>query len=80
MQTVSTHWGERVRWELTTPIVFNEGNGAIFNELELIALPGSVPFGTDPLISTSYSLDGLSWSVDHTIRVGAFGARQHRIA
>jgi hypothetical protein len=80
VQTVSTHWGERVRWELTTPIVFNEGNGAIFNELELIALPGSVPFGTDPLISTSYSLDGLSWSVDHTIRVGAFGARQHRIA
>ena len=80
VQTVSTHWGERVRWELTTPIAYNEGNGAIFHELELIALPGSVPFGTDPLISTSYSLDGLSWSVDHTARVGVFGARQHRIA
>ena len=80
VQTLSTHWGERVRWELTTPIAYNEGNGVIFNELELIALPGSVPFGEDPLISTSYSLDGLSWSVDHTVSVGVFGARQHRIA
>ena len=80
VQTLSTHWGERVRWELTTPIAYNEGNGVIFNELELIALPGSVPFGEDPLVSTSYSLDGLSWSVDQTVRVGAFGARQHRIA
>ena len=78
---LSTHWGDaRVRWEFSTPVVYNEGNGAIFHELELIALPGSVPFGTDPLISTSYSLDGLSWSVDHTARVGVFGARQHRIA
>jgi len=79
VQTVSTHWGERVRWELSTPIAYNEGNGVIFHELELIALPGSVPFGENPLISTSYSLDGLTWSNDQTVRVGAFGARQHRI-
>ena len=79
-QTISTHWGETVRWELTTPIAFSEGNGVIFHELELVALPGSVPFGENPLISTSYSLDGLSWSVDQTVRVGAFGSRQHRIA
>lgn len=80
VQTLSTHWGERVRWELSTPIAYNEGNGVIFHELELIALPGSVPFGENPLISTSYSLDGLTWSNDQTVRVGAFGARQHRIA
>ena len=80
VQTLSTHWGERVRWELSTPIAYNEGNGVIFHELELIALPGSVPFGENPLISTSYSLDGLTWSNDQAVRVGAFGARQHRIA
>jgi hypothetical protein len=79
-QDVSTHWGDRVRWEFSTPIVYNEGNGAVFNELELIALPGSVPFGTDPVISTSYSLDGLSWSIDHAVRVGSYAQRQHRIA
>jgi hypothetical protein len=80
VQTLSTHWGERVRWEISTPIAYNEGNGVIFHELELIALPGSVPFGENPLISTSYSLDGLTWSNDQTVRVGAFGDRQHRIA
>ena len=77
---VSTHWGQRVRWEFSTPIIYNESAGAIFNELELVALPGSVPFGTDPTISTSYSLDGVSWSIDHFVRVGQWGNRRHRIA
>jgi hypothetical protein len=77
--TISTHWGQNVRWEFGTNIVYNEGNGAIFNELELVALPGRVALGIDPIITTSYSLDGLSWSQDRPIRVGTTGNTRKRL-
>jgi hypothetical protein len=35
---LSSHWGQIVRWEFGTLVVYNEGKGAIFNELELVAL------------------------------------------
>lgn len=73
------HYGDVVRWEFTTPIAYNEGKGIVFNELELVALTGSVAFGADPLISTSYSIDGRSWSVDKSIRSGRFGQRSKRL-
>lgn len=76
----SSHWGDRVRWEFSTPVLYNEGNGAIVSELELVALTGSVPFGTDPTISTSYTNDGVTWSIDQTIRVGQTGNRRQRLA
>lgn len=78
-QDVSTHWGDRVRWEFSTPIVYNESNGAIFNALELVALPGAPAFGVSPVVSTDYSLDGVTWSIPHTIGVGTLGQRTKRI-
>jgi hypothetical protein len=62
VQDTGHHWGAQVRWEFGTLIVYNEGNGAIFNELELVSLTGSVAIGTNPQISTSYSLDGKAYS------------------
>ena len=73
------HYGNVVRWEFVTPIAYNEGKGIVFNELELVALTGSVAFGEDPLISTSYSIDGRSWSVDKSIRSGRYGQRAKRL-
>ena len=64
----------------TCALPIYESNGAIFNELELVALPGVVPFGTDPMVSTAYSYDGVSWSVDQAIRAGQWGNRLKRIA
>jgi hypothetical protein len=58
VQSTGEHWGQQVRWEFGTLIVYNESNGAIFNELELVSLTGSVALGTNPQISTSYSVDG----------------------
>jgi hypothetical protein len=69
-----------VRWEFGTLIVYNEGNGAIFNELELVSLTGSVAIGTNPQISTSYSVDGKTWSQDRSIRVGTIGNTAKRLA
>ena len=79
-QTVSSHFGSVVRWEFGTTVLYNQSKGAIVNSLELVALTGRVAIGDDsPLISTSYSLDGLSWSQDHTISVGAVGDRLKRL-
>jgi hypothetical protein len=80
VQTISSHWGQIVRWEFGTMIMYNEGNGAIFNELELVCLTGRVALGVNPAISTSYSTDGRSWSQDKTVTVGMIGNTRKRIA
>jgi hypothetical protein len=115
VQSTGHHWGQQVRWEFGTLIVYNESNGAIFNKLELVALTGSVALNTqvisgllqengffllqedsqyillelavsnslaldNPQISTSYSLDGRSWSQDRFISVGTAGDTKKRLA
>ena len=80
VQDTGHHWGVQVRWEFGTLIVYNESNGAIFNRLELVSLTGSVALGTNPQISTSYSVDGLAWSQDRSIAVGSIGSTSKRLA
>jgi len=80
VDNISSHWEQIVRWEFGTLIVYNEGNGAIFNEMELVSLTGSVAIGVNPIISTSYSTDGQSWSQDRGIRVGTTGNSRKRLA
>lgn len=79
VDTTGEHWGQIVRWEFGTMIAYNEGRGAIFHELELVALTGRVALGKDPIISTSYSVDGQSWSQDRPIRVGTTGNTRKRL-
>lgn len=78
-RTISTHYGDKVRWEFGTMIVYNESAGALFNRLELFGLTGSVLLGVDPVISTSYSIDGRSWSIPRTINAGVQGATSKRL-
>jgi hypothetical protein len=80
VQDTGHHWGQQVRWEFGTTIVYNESKGAIFNELELVSLTGSVALGTNPKISTSYSLDGKSWSQPRSISVGTTGNTLKRLS
>jgi hypothetical protein len=80
VQDTGHHWGQQVRWEFGTLIAYNEGNGAIFNRLELVSLTGSVALGANPQISTSYSTDGISWSQDRSISVGTIGNTAKRLA
>ena len=79
VKDVSTQYGDTVRWEFGTTIVFNEGRGAIFHQLELVGLTGSVAFGSDPTISTSYSTDGETWSQLKFIKAGKSGERAKRL-
>jgi hypothetical protein len=80
VDNIGTHWGQIVRWEFGTLIVYNESNGAIFNELELVSLTGRVALGVEPIITTSYSVDGMAWSQDRALRVGRVGNTTKRLA
>ena len=77
--TVSSHYGDVVRWEFGTTILYNEGRGAIVHQLELVCLTGRVVLGSDPRISSSYSVDGETWSQDKFIRAGQIGDRAKRM-
>jgi hypothetical protein len=78
-ENISSHYGQQVRWEFGTSIAYNEGNGAIFNRLELVALTGRIALGKQPRISTSYSIDGLSWSQEKAITAGQIGNTTKRL-
>lgn len=78
-ESVSSHYGDDVRWEFGTLIVYGEGRGAIFHELELVTLTGSIELGKTPTISTSYSVDGQTWSNPMFISAGTIGQRSKRL-
>lgn len=77
--SVSTQFGDMARWEFATTIIYGEGNGAVFHELELVCLTGRVALGIDPTISTSYSIDGETWSQEKFVYMGTIGDRGKRI-
>lgn len=77
--STSEHWGLEIEWEITTSIIYNEGNGAIFHELELIGLPGRGKVGEKPTVYTRYSLDGETWSMYKSISSGNKGNRTKRL-
>lgn len=77
---LASHWGDITTWGFGTQIIYNEANGAIFHELELISLSGRAILGNDPQISTQYSLDGETWSQEKYIKAGKRGERNKRLA
>jgi hypothetical protein len=76
---ISSHYGEINGWDFGTLIIYNQSRGAIFHELELIALPGSVALADRPFIWTSYSLDGKTWSNEVPRPAGRQGHYDARI-
>lgn len=78
-KNISSHFGDDVRWEFGTTIVYNESAGAIFHQLELVALTGSVAMGENPTIRTEYSVDGVTWSNPKVISTGKIGERAKRL-
>lgn len=77
--SISTHYGAVTGWEFSTQILYNASKGAQIHCLELVALPGRVPLGADPIIWTSYSLDGVTWSQEKSCPAGKQGDRLRRI-
>lgn len=80
VDTISTHFGDKIGWEFGTQIFYAEGNGAIIHNLELVALTGRVSLGANPVIWTSYSIDGETWSQERPKSAGRQGQRNKRLA
>lgn len=76
---LASHWGAKVGWEFGTVVVYNEGLGAIFNQLELVCLTGRALLGADPSVWTCYSADGETWSQERSIQAGRQGQRNKRL-
>jgi hypothetical protein len=79
VSNISSHYGQKVRWEFGTTIVYNEGRGAIIQNLELVGLTGSAAYGVEPTINTSYSTDGQTYSQQKFINAGLTGQRAKRL-
>ncbi len=77
---VGSHWGADVGWEFGTVVAYAEGNDAIVHELELVSLTGGAALGANPVIWTSHSFDGQTWSLERPKSAGRQGQRSKRIA
>jgi hypothetical protein len=80
VEDVSSHYGQTIGWDFDTLILYADGNDAIVHELELVALPGRVAVGADPVVWTSYSTDGETWGQERPCSAGRLGDRTKRIA
>jgi len=76
---IATHFGEAVGWQIITPMLYNAAKSGIVHCLELVGLPGRHKSTTEPAAFFSYSLDGETWSMERTNRLGRAGNRVKRI-
>lgn len=76
---ISHHYGVPNGWEFGTLIIYNEAEGVIFHELELIALTGNIDVDKKPTVWTSYSKDGVTWSNERPRTAGVRGKRDTRL-
>lgn len=73
------HYGQTVGWDFGTMAVYNDGHAAIVHAVELVALPGAVALGVDPVIWHSYSVDGQTYSQERPKHAGKQGDRAKRL-
>lgn len=78
--SIGSHWGEEVGWRFDTGILYNEGNGAMLHEMELVALTGRIAQGSDPNIWTRNSSDGETYSQPRFVKAGKQGNRNRKLA
>jgi len=77
--SISSHYGQVIGWDFQTTMIYNDSKGAQIHTLELVALPGRVALGANPVVWTSFSIDGATWSQEKTCPAGVQGDRLRRI-
>jgi len=77
---LSSHYGAVVGWDFGTVILYADGNDGIVHEVELVCLAGRAELGADPVVWTSSSVDGQTWSQERSKRTGKQGERAQRLA
>lgn len=78
--SVSTVLGDPMEWLFDTPFAHADGSAYILGSIELVGLPGRMPFGEEASAYFSYSVDGETWSRERMIRLGKAGDRRRRMA
>lgn len=77
---IFTQYGADVGWQFNTVLVYNESRAAVLHSVELIGAPGRASIGDDPHLFFSWSVDGLTWSIERLISMGKQGQRTKRLA
>lgn len=75
-----SHWGDKTTWDFVTTIIYNNNTGAVFHDIELIALTGRTNLSDDPLIYTQFTNDGLTYSQPQFINSGKIGETTKRLS
>lgn len=73
--TLSTHWGESVSWEFSTPTIFADATGLIVHEVELTGVTGVVLGENGASMSLSFTEDGVNYSQTRNLNLGPNGSR-----
>lgn len=77
--STSRDFGETNGWRFDSILIYNEGRGGILHSLELVGLPGRVPFGENPVVFFSRTLDGENWGEERAVSSGRAGERGKRV-
>jgi hypothetical protein len=72
------HFGEPAGERADTMMLYNEGNGAIIHELELIGANGRV--GQDPQVFLSFTTDGETYTMERACSSGPKARRSRRVS
>lgn len=78
--SISSHYGQLNGWDFSTSIIYNEGRGGIFHELELVSLTGRSKLGDNSTVWTQYSIDGEYFSIEKPAQTGKRGDRSTRLS
>lgn len=76
---VSTHFDDATAWEFHCGMIYNRAKGGVVKMLELTGLPGRSEFGEPASVSMSMTRDGITYSIERTISMGAAGERGKRM-
>lgn len=76
---ISTILDEPSEWQFDTPFFHADGQAVILGAIELVGLPGRMPFDEEATIFFSYSTDGETFSREMMLRVGVSGSRRKRM-
>lgn len=74
--TCNTLLGQPYGWQFDTPLLYNEGRGALVHDLELVTLAGR----SNGTAFLSHTDDGRTWSNERAVIYGGVGDRTHRLA
>lgn len=79
--SITSQYGAEVGFEFVTPLIYNEGRGAMVHELELVAISGTTTVGQPgPDMFLSWTDDGLNYTQERALSLGGSGDRDVRMA